>query len=34
MLAAVLHDFNELRLEDVPMPEPGPGEVVVKVKAL
>ena len=33
MLAAVLHDFNDLRLEDVPMPEPGPGEVVVKVKA-
>jgi len=33
MLAAVLHDFNDLRLEEVPMPEPGPGEVVVKIKA-
>jgi len=33
MLAAVLYDFNDLRLEDVPMPEPGPGEVVVKIKA-
>ena len=33
MLAAVLHDFNDLRLEDVPMPKPDPGEVVIKVKA-
>jgi len=33
MLAAVLHDFNDLRLEDVPTPEPGPGEVVIRVKA-
>lgn len=32
MLAAVLHDFNKLVLEDVPKPEPkNPGEVVVKI---
>lgn len=34
MLAAVLHGFNDLRLEDVPRPEPtGPGEVVVQIRA-
>ncbi|MCX6992663.1 MAG: alcohol dehydrogenase catalytic domain-containing protein [Kiritimatiellaeota bacterium] len=33
MLAAVLHNINDLRLEDVAMPEPEPGEVVVKIKA-
>ena len=33
MLAAVLKDFNTLVLEDVPMPRPGPDEVVVKIKA-
>jgi L-iditol 2-dehydrogenase len=33
MLAAVLHDFNRLELEEVPTPEPGPGEVVVQVRA-
>lgn len=33
MLAAVLHDFNDLRLEDVPRPEPENDEVVVKIKA-
>lgn len=33
MLAAVLHDFNHLRLEEVPMPEPGPGEVLVRIKS-
>lgn len=32
MLAAVLHDFNDLRLEEVPVPKPeNPGEVVVKI---
>ena len=31
MLAAVLHDFNQLVLEDVPVPEPGLGEVVVRI---
>jgi len=32
MLAAVLHDFNKLELEDVPKPTPvNPGEVVVKI---
>jgi L-iditol 2-dehydrogenase len=33
MLAAVLKDFDELVLEDVPMPEPGTGEVVVRVRS-
>jgi L-iditol 2-dehydrogenase len=33
MLAAVLHDFDRLVLEDVPIPEPGLGEVVVRIKA-
>lgn len=33
MLAAVLRDFNDLVLDEVPTPEPGPGEVVVRVKA-
>ncbi len=34
MKAAVVHDFTEpLRVEDVPKPEPGPGEVVVKIEA-
>ena len=33
MLAAVLHDFNDLRLEDVPAPKPEQDEVVVRVKA-
>ncbi len=32
MLAAVLHDFNDLRLEEVPVPQPaGYGEVLVKI---
>lgn len=34
MLAAVLHDFNKLELEQVPVPHPeGVGEAVVKVKS-
>ena len=33
MLAAVLHDFGKLSLEDVPLPEPGFGEVVVRIKS-
>jgi L-iditol 2-dehydrogenase len=34
MLAAVLHDFNDLVLEEVQCPEPtGNGEVVVRIKA-
>ncbi|MDD5482035.1 MAG: alcohol dehydrogenase catalytic domain-containing protein [Kiritimatiellae bacterium] len=33
MIAAVLHDFNDLRLEDVPVPVPAPDEVVVRIKA-
>ena len=33
MLAAVLHDFNDLRLEEVPMPHPGPGQVLVKIRS-
>jgi len=33
MLAAVLKDFNRLELEEVPMPEPGEGEVVVRIRS-
>lgn len=33
MLAAVLKDFNQLELEDVPVPEPGLGEVVVRIRS-
>ncbi len=33
MLAAILHDFNHLTLEEVPRPEPGPGEVLVRIKS-
>ena len=33
MLAAVPRDFNHLVLEDVPIPEPKLGEVVVRIKA-
>lgn len=33
MKAAVVHDFtNDLTIEEVPKPEPGPGEVVVKIE--
>lgn len=33
MRAAVLMDFNDLVLDDVPLPEPGMGEVVVRIKS-
>jgi L-iditol 2-dehydrogenase len=33
MLAAVLKGFDDLVLEDVPVPEPGPGEVVVRIRS-
>jgi L-iditol 2-dehydrogenase len=33
MLAAVLKDFNQLELEDVPVPEPGLGQAVVRIKS-
>ncbi len=33
MLAAVLHGPNQLRLEEVPTPHPGPGEVLVRIKS-
>ena len=34
MLAAVLHDFNDLHLEEVPIPTPDRnGAVVVNIKA-
>ncbi len=34
MLAAVLHDFNQLKLEEVPVPTvSGPEEVVVRIKS-
>ena len=31
MLAAVYHGPNDLRVEEVPVPEIGPGEILVKV---
>jgi len=33
MLAAILKDFNQLSLEEIPKPEPGPGEVLVRIKS-
>lgn len=33
MRAAVLHGPRDLRIEDVPLPEPGPGEIRVRVEA-
>ena len=33
MLAARLHEPGPVRLEEIPVPEPGPGEVLVKVAA-
>ncbi len=33
MLAAVLKEANQLVLEEVPTPEPGPGEVLVRIRA-
>ncbi len=33
MLAAVLKDFDQLVVEDVPMPHPGPDMVLVRVKS-
>src|ERR1041385_9026531 len=33
MLAAVLHDFNKLALEEIPTPEPGAGEVLVRIRS-
>jgi len=33
MLAAVLRNFNELVLEDIPTPKPGLGEVLIRVKS-
>src|SRR5580698_6705384 len=33
MTAAVLHGREDLRIEQVPMPQAGPGEIVVRVAA-
>lgn len=33
MKAAVLHDFERFAVEDVPTPQPGMGEVLVRIKA-
>lgn len=33
MLAAVLRDYDKLALEDIPIPEPEPGEVLVRIAA-
>jgi L-iditol 2-dehydrogenase len=32
--AAVLHGVHDLRIEDIPVPEPGPREVLVEVRAV
>src|SRR5215203_1651306 len=32
--AAVMHDTHDVRLEDVPVPEPGPNEVLVEIRAV
>ena len=32
--AAVLYGVNDLRIEDIPVPEPGPRQVLVEVKAV
>jgi (R,R)-butanediol dehydrogenase / meso-butanediol dehydrogenase / diacetyl reductase len=32
--AAVYHDTRDLRIEDVPTPQPGPGELLVRVAAV
>ena len=34
MKAAVYHDTRDLRIEDVPTPQPGPGELLVRVAAV
>ncbi|HRN28421.1 MAG TPA: alcohol dehydrogenase catalytic domain-containing protein, partial [Terrimesophilobacter sp.] len=33
MRAAVLHAVGDLRIEDRPIPTPGPGEVLIRVEA-
>lgn len=33
MLAAVLKDYDRLELEDIPVPQPGPGEALVRIKS-
>lgn len=33
MKAAVLHGKEDVRLEEMPVPEPGPGEVVIRVRS-
>src|SRR5215813_1492493 len=33
MTAVVLHDADDMRVEQQPVPEPGPGEVLLKVEA-
>jgi L-iditol 2-dehydrogenase len=32
--AAVMHGTHDVRLEDVPVPEPGPKEVMVEIRAV
>ncbi|MDP9493946.1 MAG: alcohol dehydrogenase catalytic domain-containing protein [Actinomycetota bacterium] len=34
MRAAVLHDAGDLRIEDVPIPDPGPGELLLAVETV
>jgi L-iditol 2-dehydrogenase len=32
--AAIMHGTHDVRLEDVPVPEPGPKEVMVEIRAV
>ena len=34
MKAALLYDIGDIRIEDIPRPSPGPGEVLVQVEAV
>merc|ERR1711971_129186 len=34
MMAVVVHGKEDYRIEEVPVPKPGPGEVLVKVEAV
>ena len=33
VLAAVLRDFNRLELDDIPTPQPGPGQALVRIRS-
>src|SRR5512135_3845514 len=33
MKAAILHSYTDIRIEEAPVPEPGPGEALIKTRA-